>query len=126
MTATVRPQSRARPNGRNTLRVLTYHRVANPEDTPTLNPRLISATPAVFAQQMEYLARRYHVVSLPQVHAAVVSGATPPQRAVLITLYGPALEPCCAEPIDTATAIAPAVARITANRCIFASLTERV
>jgi len=85
MTATVRPQSRARPNGRNTLRVLTYHRVANPEDTPTLNPRLISATPAVFAQQMEYLARRYHVVSLPQVHAAVVSGATLPRRAVLIT-----------------------------------------
>ena len=76
---------RPRANGRNTLRVLTYHRVANPEDTPTLNPRLISATPAVFAKQMEYLAGRYCVVSLPQVHEAVVSGATLPPRAVLIT-----------------------------------------
>src|SRR2546429_145503 len=85
MTATARPQSRARPNGRNTLRVLTYQGVATREDPPTRTPRLISATPAVFAQQMEYLARRYHVVSLPQVHAAVVSGATLPQRAVLIT-----------------------------------------
>ena len=39
--------SRPRANGRNTLRVLTYHRVANPEDTPTLNPRLISAASVV-------------------------------------------------------------------------------
>ena len=67
------------------LRVLTYHRVAKPNDTPTLEPRLISTTPAMFAQQMRYLARHYAVVSLEDVLHAVTTGMRLPKRAVLIT-----------------------------------------
>jgi len=67
------------------LRVLTYHRVPEPHHSPTLNPRLISATPAAFALQMRYLARRYAVVSMPEVLDAVEKGRRLPRRAVLIT-----------------------------------------
>lgn len=68
-----------------TLRVLTYHRVAYPEAAPWLDPRLISATPPVFAQQMEHLARHYRVVSIQEALDAVERGAGLPPRAVLIT-----------------------------------------
>jgi peptidoglycan/xylan/chitin deacetylase (PgdA/CDA1 family) len=67
------------------LRVLTYHRVAEPHQSPTLNPRLISATPAAFALQMRYLARRYAVVSMPEVLDTAANGLRLPRRAVLIT-----------------------------------------
>ncbi len=42
---------------RNLLSVLTYHRVAEVDETPHLNPGLISASPAMFAEQMEILAK---------------------------------------------------------------------
>ncbi|NIR47292.1 polysaccharide deacetylase family protein [candidate division KSB1 bacterium] len=74
-------------NGRqpNPLRVLTYHRVANFEDRPWLNPGLISATPDMFCEQMEFLYRNYCVVSIEQVLEAVERKALLPNRAVLIT-----------------------------------------
>ncbi|MGH7457166.1 MAG: polysaccharide deacetylase family protein, partial [bacterium] len=67
------------------LRILTYHRVAEPKDSPALNPRLISATPTGFAKQMRHLAKNYHAVSMPQVLDSIATGARLPQRAVLIT-----------------------------------------
>jgi peptidoglycan/xylan/chitin deacetylase (PgdA/CDA1 family) len=67
------------------LRVLTYHRVADPRHTPLLHPGLISATPAAFAQQMGYVARHYRVVSMAEVLQAVVKGTALPRRAVLLT-----------------------------------------
>lgn len=67
------------------IRILTYHRVAKPSATPALEPRLISTTPAMFAQQMRYLARHYAVVSLEDVLHAVTTRAQLPKRAVLIT-----------------------------------------
>jgi len=67
------------------LRVLTYHRVANPGGDPSLDPRMISATPEGFALQMEHLRRHYAPVSLPEVLAAVESEAELPRRAVLVT-----------------------------------------
>ena len=67
------------------LRVLTYHRVADPRDTPMLHPGMISATPAIFAQQMKYLAKHYRVVSMAEVLQAVEQGAALPRRAVLLT-----------------------------------------
>ena len=67
------------------LHILTYHRVAQPSDAPTLNPRLISALPDVFEDQMRYLARHYNVISLPHLLDAVSTGAKLPKRAVLIT-----------------------------------------
>lgn len=69
----------------NLLRVLAYHRVADPKDSPTLNPRLISSIPAIFNQQMSYLAKHYHVVSLEAVLDAVENGTRLPSRAVLVT-----------------------------------------
>ena len=67
------------------LRVLTYHRVARPDDRPWLTPGLISATPEVFAKQVDYLARHYRVVSLEEVIYANRRAARLPDRAVLIT-----------------------------------------
>ncbi len=67
------------------LRVLVYHRVADLMATPTLHPRLISATPAIFARQMRYLAEHYHVVSMAEVLQAIERDIPLPRRAVLLT-----------------------------------------
>lgn len=67
------------------LRVLMYHRVADPASTPGLHPGLVSATPAAFAEQMAFLAERYRVVSADDVLRAHRSGQPIGSRAVLIT-----------------------------------------
>ncbi len=67
------------------LRVLTYHRVDEPEAQPALNPRLISATPEMFDRQMDFLAANYCVVSIGEVLSARRKGLMLPPRAVLIT-----------------------------------------
>ena len=54
------------------LRVLMFHRIADPHRTLWLNPRLISATPTVFARMVELLAREYYVASLDEALDAVV------------------------------------------------------
>lgn len=72
----------ARPN---LLRVLTYHRVDDPDARPQLNPGLISATPEVFDQQMSYLAAHYRVLSMPELLHAYRTGAPLPPRAAMVT-----------------------------------------
>ncbi|MEK7727848.1 MAG: polysaccharide deacetylase family protein [candidate division KSB1 bacterium] len=67
------------------LRILTYHRVARAEDTPDLNPRMISATPEVFAAQMRLLARKYRVVTMEEVLDAFAAQKKLPAAAVLLT-----------------------------------------
>jgi peptidoglycan/xylan/chitin deacetylase (PgdA/CDA1 family) len=67
------------------LRVLTYHRVDDPERQPFLDPGLISATPTLFAEQMAYLARRYEPVDLMQLLEARSGGTPLPRRAVLVS-----------------------------------------
>jgi len=67
------------------LRILTYHRVIGPEQAPHFDPRLVSATPEMFARHMKWLAKHYHVIDMPSALAAFVSGAPLPRRAVLIT-----------------------------------------
>jgi len=67
------------------LRILAYHRVAELRDTPAVDSRSVSATPAVFARQMEHLARHYHVIGMPQLLNGIEYGAPLPKRAVLIT-----------------------------------------
>jgi peptidoglycan/xylan/chitin deacetylase (PgdA/CDA1 family) len=67
------------------LRVLTYHRVDEPEAHPELYPGLISATPTVFDVQMRHLAAHYHVLSLQQVLELCQTGSPFPSRAVLVT-----------------------------------------
>lgn len=70
---------------RNLLRVLTYHRVAELDETPHLNPGLISASPAMFVQQMEILARHYNVVSMEDLLDVMERRRNLPDRAVLVT-----------------------------------------
>ena len=67
------------------LRVVTYHRVADKKTSCTLNPRLISATPADFDEQMAHLAKNYDVMSMPEVLDAIENRSPLPSRAVLIT-----------------------------------------
>lgn len=67
------------------LRILTYHRVAEVDDEPDLEPGLISATPAGFRAEMALLAERYTPVSLDEVLAAHHGRHPLPKRAVLVT-----------------------------------------
>lgn len=67
------------------LRILTYHRVADPAATPGLDPALVSATPDTFRAQMRYLARHRRVVSLDRVLEAFGGGRALPSRSVLLT-----------------------------------------
>ena len=68
------------------LRVLTYHRIAVPSETPSMDPLLVSATPQTFREQMVHLVRRYHPVGLPEVLDAFLRGAPLPPRAVHVTV----------------------------------------
>lgn len=67
------------------LRVLTYHRVDDPDARPELSPTLISATPAEFADQMEFLAASCRPVSLAEVLVAFETREPLPPRSVLVT-----------------------------------------
>jgi peptidoglycan/xylan/chitin deacetylase (PgdA/CDA1 family) len=75
----------------NLLRVLTYHRVDEPERRPELYPGLISATPEAFDQQMGYLAANYNVVSMPELLDACARGRVLPPRSVMVTFD----DACC-------------------------------
>lgn len=67
------------------LRILTYHRIDQPERRPDLDPGLISASPAAFAKQVDYVARKYDPVDLMQLLEARNGGAPLPERAVLFS-----------------------------------------
>jgi peptidoglycan/xylan/chitin deacetylase (PgdA/CDA1 family) len=69
----------------NSLRILTYHRVANLTDTPHLHPGLISATPARFAEQMKFVKEHYRVIHIEQAVEAVQNNKSLPKGATLIT-----------------------------------------
>ena len=71
----------------NLLRVLTYHRVDDPQARPWLDPVLISAAPEVFEVQMKYLSANYQPVSVFDVLEAVERNdqVILPPRAVLVT-----------------------------------------
>jgi len=68
------------------LRIITYHRIANPADEPGMDPALVSATPQAFREQMVHLRRRYHPVGLSEVLDAFLHGAPLPPRAVHVTV----------------------------------------
>ena len=70
---------------RRRLRVLTWHRVADPGADPDLHPGLVSATPAGFDEQLAWLARRFAVVSLAEVLEARRNRRALPRRALLLT-----------------------------------------
>lgn len=68
------------------LRVLTYHRIADPDATPHLDPSIVSARPEVFRKQMLHVRRHYHPVSFDQVLEAFRDGVRLPPRAVHVTV----------------------------------------
>ncbi len=65
------------------LPILTYHRVAEPDDDH--HPGLISASPAAFAEQVETLARRFSFVSLDAVLNRAEGGPAIPARSIMLT-----------------------------------------
>lgn len=67
------------------MRIVTYHRVADPRSTPDLDPSIVSATPTGFRRQMDHLRHRYVPVSMQQVIDACLEGGTLPPRAVHVT-----------------------------------------
>jgi peptidoglycan/xylan/chitin deacetylase (PgdA/CDA1 family) len=71
----------------NLLRVLTYHRVDEPQSHPWLDSGLISASPAAFEAQMKYLVANYQAVSIYDVLDALEKKDTSilPPRAVVVT-----------------------------------------
>jgi peptidoglycan/xylan/chitin deacetylase (PgdA/CDA1 family) len=69
----------------NNLRVLVYHRIAEPDAQVRGDPTLISASREVFRVQMRYLVRYYRPVSGAQVLQACQGKAALPPRAVLVT-----------------------------------------
>lgn len=71
--------------GASRLTVLAYHRVVDPADPEFQGFRgNVSATPAAFAAQMEWVAERMQPVTLDQV-ASVLEGVPLPPRSVLVT-----------------------------------------
>jgi peptidoglycan/xylan/chitin deacetylase (PgdA/CDA1 family) len=73
------------PRRRGVLTILTYHRIDTAAARPELLPSLISATPAVFADQMAMVAHSFDVVSLADVLDALDRPERLPSRAVLLT-----------------------------------------
>ena len=67
------------------IHVLTYHRIAEPEDAAELYPGLISATPSDFEQQMMHLERTGRVVSMADVLGAARGEVALPAGAVTLT-----------------------------------------
>lgn len=65
--------------------VLSYHRVAEPDETPDLAASLIDAYPADFEAQMRHLATHYTVVSSWDLVRALEEGFTLPRHAVALT-----------------------------------------
>jgi peptidoglycan/xylan/chitin deacetylase (PgdA/CDA1 family) len=68
-----------------TLRVLTYHRVADPRPNEHLAPFLVTASPAEFERQLRFLTTHYHPVGAADVIAAITNASSLPTRAVLVT-----------------------------------------
>ncbi len=70
----------------NRLTVLAYHRIADPNGPgfDTFKPN-VSATPAAFAAQMDFMRRRFNIVSAGQVVAWLQGQQSLPARPALIT-----------------------------------------
>jgi peptidoglycan/xylan/chitin deacetylase (PgdA/CDA1 family) len=71
--------------GRDRLTVLAYHRIATVDDGFPYAPELVSASPAAFADQLDWLARNFSPISLDDLLALVLEGRRLPARPLLIT-----------------------------------------
>ena len=70
----------------NTLTVLNYHRIDNPfrEGFDTFKPN-VSATPADFARQIDFVRKNYNVISCEYLDACLRGEKTLPAHAAMIT-----------------------------------------
>jgi peptidoglycan/xylan/chitin deacetylase (PgdA/CDA1 family) len=73
--------------GARRLTILAYHRVFDvpDEDTFPYDPELISAGPAAFARQMEFVRRHFTVLRFADVLEAMDRGRDLPARSIVIT-----------------------------------------
>jgi peptidoglycan/xylan/chitin deacetylase (PgdA/CDA1 family) len=76
---------RLEPDRPDLLRILTYHRIADPASDPNLYPGLISTTPEGFDAQLAWLSRTHRVISLAELLEARRRGTPLPPRALLLT-----------------------------------------
>lgn len=67
------------------VRILTYHRVDEPDAQPNLSPDLLSATPEAFAAQMSFVASEYRPVTVHRILHYLENGTDLPDKAVLVT-----------------------------------------
>lgn len=67
------------------LTVLTYHRVAEAEEYPQLDPSLISASPDQFGRQLDYLGEHFSFISGAQLLASLAGEQELPRAPLLIT-----------------------------------------
>lgn len=71
---------------RNCLRVLLYHRIAEPwENADCLDPSLISATPQQFEEQMQFVRKHYQVLSIIDVLLTLAARQPFQSNALLVT-----------------------------------------
>ena len=77
----------ARALARAEVRVLAYHRVRELSEGSSFefDPALVSASPANFRAQMQYIRDRYHPISSTDLIAYVDQGRALPRDAVLVT-----------------------------------------
>lgn len=72
--------------GQNRLTVLAYHRIIEHETPQFADYRpVVSATPAMFAQQLDYIQAQFNVISIDDLHAAFYKDKPLPPRPLLIT-----------------------------------------
>jgi peptidoglycan/xylan/chitin deacetylase (PgdA/CDA1 family) len=71
----------------NRVTILAYHRIDTPANPDKLNlsPTLIDASPEAFEAQMQWLAKRYNVISAWDLVEALRNGKSLPAHAVVIT-----------------------------------------
>ena len=74
---------------RNDCVVLMYHRVVDPDDLDGLEARFVHpgmhVTTQAFEMHMDYIARHFHVIDVPQLMRAVKDGERLPRNACVIT-----------------------------------------
>lgn len=68
------------------LTVLAYHRILDwtAPDFTDFEPN-VSASPDMFTEQMAYVSKNFNVISLDDLHYHIISGASLPERPLLIT-----------------------------------------
>lgn len=85
--AVLEPFGRMRSLLQGDVPILAYHRVCELEDERSFpfDPELVSATPAMFRWQMEYVARHFDPISFADLGAALDGGVPLPARPILVT-----------------------------------------